>query len=144
MTRRPKREFIPGILYAMADMNRPADGGPKFLSLPPMRYPRAYVWLIFISAIDIICTWIILVKHEGNEANPIVAWVIENFGSTGMIVFKFSLMIFVIVICEIVGRKKDRTGMRLAWTGVAISALPLMVSVMLVLERIKSFLTLSE
>jgi mannitol-specific phosphotransferase system IIBC component len=118
---------------------RPDSTRPHFLSIPALRYPRAYGWLVFISSMDIIMTWIIIVKHEGAEANPIARAVIDTFGSTGMILFKFALMVLVIVICEIVGRSRDILGRRLAWAGVVISALPMLVSASLVISRITTY-----
>ncbi|MCP4834565.1 MAG: hypothetical protein GY895_07325, partial [Phycisphaera sp.] len=39
------------------------DGGsdqPGLLDLPDMRFPELYVWLLFVSSLDIMLTWVIL------------------------------------------------------------------------------------
>lgn len=113
------------------------------LSLPPMRYPNAYVWFVFVSSMDIILTWFILYLLEGREVNPIAEAVIANFGLPGAIGFKFAIMLFVIVMCEIVGREKDETGRMLSRIAVIISSVPVVWSTLLITPMMMSggFLT---
>ena len=108
----------------------------SWLSRRPVRYPDRYVWFVFFSAIDVMLTWAIL-AHGGEEANPIAEFVITRWGLPGAIAFKFSLMIFVIIICETVGSRNDRSGGRLAVLAVIISVLPVVFSFgLLVLHRL--------
>ncbi len=108
-----------------------------WLSMPPMRYQNAYVWLVFFSAMDVMLTWRILQKG-GTEVNPIAKQVLDYWGSLGehwvlwvAIGFKFCLMLFVIVTCEIVGRKREKTARWLARAAVGISAFPVVYSLWL-------------
>ena len=108
--------------------------GIGWLGAPPMRYPNAYLWFLFFAAMDVMLTWKILTK-EGTEVNPVANLVIDHWGSKGehwalwsMVGFKFCLMLFVIVVCEAVGRKRDRLGRWLAWIAVGVSALPVVYS----------------
>jgi hypothetical protein len=94
-------------------------------------YPNAYVWFVFVSSMDVMLTWKIL-EREGTEINPIARWIIEQWGLPGAIVFKFSVMIFVIGICEFVGRS-GRSMRWLAGLAVAISALPVFYSLLLLM-----------
>jgi len=96
----------------------------RFLSLPHMRYPNAYVWLVFVSALDIFLTVIVLFVWRGYEVNPIVSAIIDHLGFHWAIVFKFSLIALVIIICEVVGRQSERTGRKLAIASIIVSALP--------------------
>ena len=105
----------------------------------PMRYPNEYVWLVFISMIDLIATWIILARRGGYEANPLVDLVITRFGSTGLVLFKVVIFLFVIFVCEIVGRQNESRGRWLARVGVGISAIPLVVSVFIVLRNMAAY-----
>ncbi len=98
--------------------------------LPPMRYQSEYVWLIFVSSMDIMLTWKIL-ERGGSEVNPVAREVIDMWGLPGAIAFKFALMLFVIIACEWVGRRKDRLGRRLARFAVAVSASPVAYSILL-------------
>lgn len=102
---------------------------------PEMRYQSAYVWLIFFSSLDIMLTWAIL-RRGGEEVNPIARQIIEGWGLHGAIVFKFALMLFVIVSCEVIGRRADRAGRRLVVIAVAISALPVVYSLGLLVDHI--------
>jgi hypothetical protein len=99
-----------------------------------MRYPDAYAWLIFASALDVMLTWRIL-EGGGFEINPIARFVIDMWALPGAIVFKFGLMLFVIMACEIVGRHKDRAGRLLAGCAVLVSAIPVVYSLGLLTHR---------
>ena len=102
----------------------PAEPALAFKSLPPMRYPFLYMWFVVVSSLDIMLTWLVLDQHGGYEVNPLAALVIEYWGLPGAIGFKFSLTLFVIIICEVIGRRRDRTARRLARWSVGVSSLP--------------------
>jgi len=46
------------------------------LGLPPVRYPNAYVWYVFLSTMDILFTWMILTAG-GREVNPVAQWFLD-------------------------------------------------------------------
>ncbi len=101
-----------------------------------MLYPNAYVWFIFLSALDIMLTWVLLLMHpDGHEVNPIADAVIRMFGLRGMVLFKFSLVVFVVIMCEWVGRKNSSTGTRLSEWAVAITSIPVVVTFSLLIAR---------
>jgi hypothetical protein len=85
-----------------------------FLAIPEMRYQNAYVWLVLVSALDVILTLLAVYVWEGREINPIAAAVIEAMGFAWGIVLKFASILLVIIICEVVGRHDDRKGQALA------------------------------
>jgi hypothetical protein len=99
---------------------------------PPLRYPRLYALFILVSSLDIVFTWIIL-SLGGREINPLAREVIDNWGLNGAILFKFSLVVFVIVSCDVIGRQRDRLGRFVAHLAVWISAIPVVYSPMLML-----------
>ncbi|NBX24455.1 MAG: hypothetical protein EBQ99_00140 [Planctomycetes bacterium] len=125
-----------GILGFVKDTRRheDPDGGtgtdPAWLSAPPMRYQNGYAWLLLLSAADVMFTWHIL-RRGGEELNPVARLVIETWDLPGAIAFKFALVLFVIVSCEIVGRKRDRWGRGLIGTAVCIAAVPVAWSLVL-------------
>ena len=100
-----------------------------------MLFPSEYVWLVFVSTMDIIFTWIIISRYEGHEANPLADFYIRTYGSAGLIFFKFCIVILVVGICEIVGRQQEHTGRRLARASVAISSVPMIVSIFVVIDN---------
>ena len=102
------------------------------LEIPEMRYQEQYVWLIFVSSLDIMLTWQIL-RSGGEEVNPVARLVIDGWGLGGAVVFKFALMLFVIISCEVIGRQKDRLARRLIYFAIAISAFPPVWSIGLML-----------
>lgn len=95
-----------------------------------MHYPNAYTWLLLVSALDIMLTWVILYKG-GLEVNPAANFVIDKYGLEGMIIYKFVLILFFIALCEIVGTLRRSTGQLLARVSVAIGAFPVVWSLFL-------------
>lgn len=92
-----------------------------------MRYPGAYLWFVFVSALDIMLTWVIL-ESGGSEVNPVADAVIQRFGLQGMVAFKFSLVIFIVIMCEWMGRRSDRHGKKIAEWSVAVTAIPVVLA----------------
>ena len=102
--------------------------------IPEMRYQEQYVWLIFVSSLDIMLTWQIL-RSGGEEVNPVANAVIETWGLGGAVAFKFALMLFVIIACEVVGRVREKTARRLVYFAIAISAFPPVWSIVLMFHH---------
>jgi hypothetical protein len=103
-----------------------------WLSLPAMRYPNLYTWFVFFSALDIMLTWAVL-RRGGSEVNPIANHIIGAWGLNGAIAFKFSLTLLVVIVCEVVSRKRLGMGKALAVTAMVISAVPVFFSLTLLL-----------
>lgn len=106
---------------------------PRFLSLPEMRYQNRYVWLVFVSAMDVILTMLVLLVWQGSEVNPIADSIIYHRGFGWAIAFKFAMMLTVVLVCEVAGRISDRTGRKLATAAVVINALPVAYTLVLLL-----------
>ncbi|MGB0714948.1 MAG: DUF5658 family protein [Phycisphaerae bacterium] len=115
-------------------MPQPEVDAPRFFSLPAMRYQDHYVWLVLVSAMDIILTALVLFVWEGEEANPIAESIISTMGFGWAILFKFGMMLAVVVVCEVIGRRNDRQGKRLATTAVIINSTPVIYTFALLLN----------
>ncbi len=76
-------------------------------------FPRHYGWLLGLAAMDVIVTWVVL-STGGNELNALARWAIERAGVTGLISIKAATMALVLAICEYVGRRQPKVGLRLA------------------------------
>ncbi|MGI9012953.1 MAG: hypothetical protein ACR2GY_01745 [Phycisphaerales bacterium] len=122
-----------------------------FHSVPPVRYPDQYIWMIFFSAMDVMLTGLILryggesgvsggaaINHE-LEINPVARLVIAHWGMLGASFFKFAIVSVVIVICETVGRQRDSTGLQLAWVAVLLNAFPVAWSLSLLFVNRATF-----
>lgn len=92
----------------------------------PALYPVLYTWYVFVSALDILFTWRIL-RANGVEVNVLANWVIDQHDIRGLVVFKFLTVVVVILICEVVGRRRHETGAKLARWAVVLSAFPVVV-----------------
>jgi len=106
---------------------------PRFLSLPEMRYQNRYVWLVFVSAMDVILTMLVLFVWKGSEVNPVAESIIYGRGIGWAIAFKFAMMLTVVLVCEVAGRISDMTGRKLATAAVVINALPVAYTLVLLL-----------
>ena len=104
-----------------------------------VRYPNVYAWLVFLASLDILLTYLILnpvlfadnlemTESRGAEENAVAGWIIERWDLPGMVAFKFMLVLLVIWICEIIGRRRVETGRRLAEWAVAITTIPIIVA----------------
>ncbi len=93
-----------------------------------MLYQTAYKWFVYISAMDVILTWFILLLG-GSEVNVLADAVIAHTGLKGIIIYKFCLVVLVVVICEIVGRRRLRVGRNLARAAIAITSIPVILSI---------------
>lgn len=92
-----------------------------------MRYQNLYVWLVLVSALDIMLTWVILYLG-GWEVNGVAASIIERFGLVGIVVFKFVMVIVVILICEFLGRRRPAAGRFLAQAAIALTCIPVVLA----------------
>jgi hypothetical protein len=101
-----------------------ATSQPPFLSLPQLRYQTAYTWLVLLAALDIMLTMLVLYVWRGYEVNPIAAAVIVERGFVWAIVLKFCVVVAVVIICEVIGRRDDRSGTTLAIGAVVLNAIP--------------------
>ncbi len=116
----------------LADMaNQPGSTRPlrsrvvAWLKQPAL-YPGLYTWFVFASSLDLLFTWVIL-HHHGIEANAVADWVIQHYDLRGLIVFKFGMVALIVLICEIVGRRRYQTGLTLARWMVALAFFPVLI-----------------
>ena len=112
------------------DDNQKRSPRIRFTDIPEMRYQNGYALFVFVSCLDIILTWVILYRG-GLEVNPVARLVIDAWGLPGAIIFKISLMLFVIIACEIVGRTSDLKGRGLVLVAILISSFPVVWSLTL-------------
>ncbi len=108
------------------DSDRPGPSG-RSAFIRPVLYPNVYVWYVLLSALDIMLTATIMAAG-GYELNTLADRVVLRWGLLGLIVFKFSLVVLVVSICEFVGRRRPGAGRKLAEWSVAVTAIPVVVS----------------
>jgi hypothetical protein len=93
----------------------------------PVALPGIYPWFVLVSALDVLLTWVIL-HLGGMEANAVAAWVIRNYDLPGLVVFKFGLVVLVVLICEVLARRNPVAARRLGWSAVGLTCVPLLVA----------------
>ena len=92
-------------------------------------FPEAYTWFVFVSALDFMFTWIVL-HLRGSEVNPIANLVLERGGLWGLLLFKFTMVAVVVLLCEIIGRRRFRIGRLVAILAVVLTCLPVILTVL--------------
>jgi hypothetical protein len=119
----------------------PLPGEPRrFFLLRAAVFPQHYVSFVFVSSLDIMFTWFILRyggEERAREVNPVADGVIASWGLPGLVVFKFMCVILVVLVCEIVGRLRPKTGLRLAWLAVLLAAYPVLIGALHVLTILR-------
>jgi hypothetical protein len=92
---------------------RSTDPGPWWHALLGRSLlEREGLWLIVLSAADLLITYTLL-WHQGAglyESNPLATWIFHRWNIAGMTVFKFGVIGGVIVIAEVVERRRPGLG----------------------------------
>ncbi len=101
----------------------------------PVRHPNLYLWLIFVSALDVILTRVVLF-FGGKEINPVADYVLLNWGRLGMSLFKFLIIGFVIIVCEYIATRNAAVSKRLAIISIVISLVPVIWSCIIIIMLI--------
>src|SRR3954471_5890061 len=55
----------------------------------PAMFPEAYTWFVFVSAMDLLLTWVILHYDGGREANALANAILQRFDLLGLVAYKF-------------------------------------------------------
>lgn len=63
---------------------------------------------IFVSALDVFMTYILMRSGTFQEGNPVARYFFDRWGMKGMIYFKFGMVAFVIVLAQIIATKRPR------------------------------------
>jgi hypothetical protein len=112
-----------------------SDHPPQSILRSVVLYPNQYVWFVFLSAMDVLLTAVAL-RFGAYEANILAAWLLRKLGVAGLILLKFTAVPTVILLCEFIGRRKPATGRRLAEWVVALAAVPIVTTLVLLLARV--------
>lgn len=96
----------------------------------PVLFPDHYCWYVLVCALDLMLTATILARFGGVEVNGLAHRIIVEGGLPGLIGFKFATVLLVVVICEVIGRRKTHAGRRLAEWAVAISSVPVVLALL--------------
>jgi len=114
-------------------MREPEGTGVPSLWQWPPRYIfiKSYIAFVIVSTLDVIFTFIVL-SQGGWEVNPLAAVILDDWGERavlGLSIYKYALVLFVVIICENVGRRCYRTGRTLAIFAVLITCVPVIAAI---------------
>lgn len=81
------------------------------LAPPPERQERMfkrdvvlaqeYLGFLLLNLFDLFLTGYIF-RHSGQEANGLALLVLHKFGLQGFAIFKFAMVVFIIILCEVI------------------------------------------
>lgn len=88
-----------------------------------LHHPFSYFWLIIVSLLDISLTCVIL-ERGGQELNPLANKVIFHAGMVALPAFKFTLLLGLVFLCEVMTVRRPIMGKTLTGLGVCVWAMP--------------------
>jgi hypothetical protein len=88
----------------------------------PVLYPKLYPLLVLGGTLDVLLTSVVLMLG-GQELNGVANHVLQSSGLPGLVALKFAMISSVILMCEIVGRRRLELGSRVATFGVGVHAI---------------------
>ncbi len=89
----------------------------KNVLLHKMQFPTEYGLFVTVNLLDLFIT-MLFIRYGGAEANPAARWMLLSFGKTGFVAYKIVLMLLVIALCEVIGRKRRGMARALIWFGI--------------------------
>ena len=72
---------------------------------------------ILINSFDVFMTWILLSMENFRESNGIANWILTHFQFRGMVYFKFSVVLVVVLIAQVIATRRMQTAQRLLNAG---------------------------
>jgi hypothetical protein len=94
----------------------PADAGPLLLS--PCRFLPLHRWFLSLALLDAILTTLVL-SRGGEELNSLARAILETSGLAGMVLFKLALVVLILVLIELIGRRRQSAARMIALLAIA-------------------------
>ena len=111
MTTLPAPFAVSAVLPAL-----PADAGPLLLS--PCRFLPLHRWFLSLALLDAILTTLVL-SRGGEELNSLARAILETSGLAGMFLFKLALVVLILVLIELIGRRCQSAARMIALLAIA-------------------------
>jgi Domain of unknown function (DUF5658) len=121
------------------------SGPPSFwhtIFRHPLPLQRESALFLLASVLDVMMTYLMLwdvPEPEGRvmfyESNPVARWFLKDWGLTGIIAFKFTMVAVVEVIAHIVALRQLQVGRRLLEFGTIVVSLVVLYSMYLLLTN---------
>ncbi|MBL0927710.1 MAG: hypothetical protein IBJ11_08670 [Phycisphaerales bacterium] len=118
----------------MIALDRPASLSVPAALRTPVMYPRAFAAYIGLSAADVLLTSACF-NHGAYEANVVAGLFLRWGGEEGMAMFKFSTVMLVLLICQLVGRERTDVGRGVVHCACFVSALPVTLALFILAGR---------
>ncbi|MEM7622795.1 MAG: hypothetical protein AAF235_06280 [Planctomycetota bacterium] len=120
---------------------KPQEQGPFRRDL---LYPDRYAWYVLVGALDIMLTATVIRYFSARELNTVADFMLDRFGLSGLIALKFATIIVVVLICDYIGRRKFKQGLRLSEWAIALSAVPVVISMIQIAMVSSGWLPIGE
>ncbi len=101
--------------YESAD-SQPASKSRKSIFTANLPLETETSRFILVNALDLFMTFLLLyfsnrglLRRAVVESNPVADFFIKRWSTTGLVFFKFGLIAFVVIIAQVVARRRPRT-----------------------------------
>jgi hypothetical protein len=96
---------------------------------------QEYLGFLLLSIADLFLTgWIF--RHHGMEANRVALWVLRTFHESGFAIFKFVMVAFIIIVCEVICTTDVRKARSIILTGCAVYLFVVIYECVLICQNI--------
>jgi hypothetical protein len=91
---------------------------------------------VFMSIADLLMTYVLL-RHGGPffESNPIAQWFFERWNVTGLVAFKFVMLIGVVTLGEVIEHHRPRLGRLILLLGAVLATYAFVHGIRLFVEH---------
>ena len=96
---------------------------------------QEYLGFLLLNMFDLFLTGYIF-HHGGMEANGLAGWIYGRFGQPGFAVYKFGLVMIVVVACEGISLKNIRTSRIIVTAGCLVYLLIVFWEVFLIITQV--------
>jgi hypothetical protein len=96
---------------------------------------QEYFGFLLLSICDLFLTGYIF-RNGGMEANGLPAWILKNWGLMGLALFKFGMVMFLIIICEVIAMFNIQRARFVILGGCAVYVLVVLYECVLIFQNI--------
>lgn len=103
--------------------------------IQPMHAEQELLLFVFVSALDIFATYILL--RDGNfvESNPLAQFFFNRWGMKGMVYFKLVMVAGICTIAHVVSLQRPQSARRLLQFAIVVVTIVVVYSVLLLLRH---------
>ena len=100
----------------------------------PVRFGYEITLFVLVSVLDILMTNRLFLTGRFREANPVARFTLDHWGLDGMVYFKMAMVAFIVVLTQIIARKRPATARWILHLATAVVSIVVVYSLLLLLR----------